>query len=137
MPINTAFRTHRVGVLRAEQAGEQVRLAGWVHRRRDLGGLIFIDLRDRSGRVQLSFGPDFTPPDVFERASRLGNEWVIQVEGEVAARPAGSVNTELATGEIEVHVRGLEILNESQPPAIPVAISPGDELPARRERIVR
>ena len=135
MPINTAFRTHRVGVLRAEQAGEQVRLAGWVHRRRDLGGLIFIDLRDRSGRVQLSFGPDFTPPDVFERARRLGNEWVIQVEGEVAARPAGSVNTELATGEIEVHVRGLEILNESQPPAIPVAISPGDELPAEELRL--
>ena len=135
MPINTAFRTHRVGVLRAEQAGERVRLAGWVHRRRDLGGLIFIDLRDRSGRVQLSFGPDFTPPDVFERARRLGNEWVIQVEGDVAARPAGSVNTELATGEIEVHVRGLEILNESQPPAIPVAVSPGDELPAEELRL--
>ena len=135
MPISTAFRTHRVGVLRPSHAGERVRLAGWVHRRRDLGGLVFIDLRDRSGRVQLSFGPDFTPPDVFERARRLGNEWVVMVEGDVAARPAGSINTELATGEIEVHVRGLEILNESQSPAIPVAISPGDELPAEELRL--
>ncbi|HEY0673950.1 MAG TPA: aspartate--tRNA ligase [Longimicrobiales bacterium] len=135
MPINTAFRSHRVGSLRKENIGTEVRLAGWVHRRRDLGGLIFIDLRDRSGRVQLSFGPDFTPPDVFERARHLGNEWVIMVTGEVAARPAGNINAELATGEIEVHVRGLEILNESQPPAIPVAVSPGDELPAEELRL--
>jgi aspartyl-tRNA synthetase len=135
MPINTVYRSHRAGALRASDVGERVRLAGWVHRRRDLGGLIFIDLRDRSGRVQLSFGPDFTPDDVFERARRLGNEWVVMVEGDVAARPANNINTDLATGEVEVHVRGLEILNESQPPAIPVAISPGDELPAEELRL--
>ena len=135
MPINTAFRTHRVGSLRASHVGERVRLSGWVHRRRDLGGLIFIDLRDRSGKVQLSFGPDFTPSDVFERARHLGNEWVITVEGDVAARPPANVNKDLATGEIEVHVRGLDILNESQPPAIPVAVSPGDELPAEELRL--
>ena len=135
MPINTAFRTHRAGVLRADNVGERVRLAGWVHRRRDLGGLIFIDLRDRSGRVQLSFGPEVTPPEVFERARRLGHEWVIMVEGDVAARPVNNINTELATGEIEVHVRGLDILNESQAPTIPVASSPGDELPAEELRL--
>jgi aspartyl-tRNA synthetase len=135
MPINTTFRSHRVGALRAQDVGQRVRLAGWVHRRRDLGGLIFIDLRDRSGRVQLSFGPDFTPADVFERARRLGNEWVVMIEGDVAARPAGNVNTELATGEIEVHVRNLEILNESLAPPIPVAVSLGDELPAEELRL--
>jgi aspartyl-tRNA synthetase len=135
MPINTAFRTHRVGSLRAEHVGKRVKLAGWVHRRRDLGGLIFIDLRDRSGRVQLSFGPDFTPGDVFERARRLGNEWVIMIDGDVAARPAANINSELATGAIEVHVRELVILNESQAPTIPVAISPGDELPAEELRL--
>lgn len=135
MPINTAFRTHRIGSLRATHAGERVKLAGWVHRRRDLGGLIFIDLRDRSGRVQLSFGPDFTPSDVFERARRLGNEWVVMIEGDVAARPAANINAEMATGEIEVHVRGLEILNESQNPPIPVALAVGDELPAEELRL--
>ena len=135
MPINTAFRTHRTGSLRAGHAGERVRLAGWVHRRRDLGGLIFIDLRDRSGLVQLSFGPDFTPPEVFERARRLGNEWVVMIEGDVAARPAANVNTDIATGEIEVHVRSLEILNESEVPVIPVAAAQGDELPAEELRL--
>src|SRR5688572_30522325 len=135
MPINTHFRSHRVGSLRSEHVGASVKLAGWVHRRRDLGGLIFIDLRDRSGRVQLSFGPDFTPSEVFERARRLGNEWVIVVEGDVAARPAANINADLATGEIEVHVRNLTILNESQPPAIPVAVSMGDELPAEELRL--
>jgi aspartyl-tRNA synthetase len=135
MPINTAFRTHRVGSLRSSDVGKHVKLAGWVHRRRDLGGLIFIDLRDRSGRVQLSFGPDFTPNDVFDRARSLGNEWVVMIEGDVAARPAANINADLATGEIEVHVRQLEILNESQAPAIPVALSPGDELPAEELRL--
>ena len=135
MPINTHFRSHRVGALGKALVGQRVKLAGWVHRRRDLGGLIFIDLRDRSGRIQLSFGPDFTPAPVFEQARRLGNEWVIMIEGDVAARPAANINTELATGEVEVHVHELVILNESQPPAIPVAISPSDELPAEELRL--
>ena len=135
MPINTAFRTHRVGELRITHVGKSVRLSGWVHRRRDLGGLIFIDLRDRSGRVQLSFSPDYSEPAVFDKAGRLGNEWVIMIEGDVAARPTANINTDLATGEIEVHVRALEILNESQPPVIPVAVSKGDELPAEELRL--
>src|ERR1041385_6283041 len=98
----TSFRTTLAGALRAEDAGGPVRLAGWVHKRRDLGGLIFIDLRDRSGRVQLSFGPDWTPADVLERARRLSGEAVIAVQGDVVERPPKDRNTEMATGGIEV-----------------------------------
>jgi aspartyl-tRNA synthetase len=124
-----------VGALRVEHAGQRVRLAGWVHRRRDLGGLIFIDLRDRAGRAQLSFGPEFTPTQVMERAKRLGIEFVIAVEGEVVKRPEGAANAELATGEVEVHVVALEVLSEAVTPPIPVAPAQGDELPAEELRL--
>jgi aspartyl-tRNA synthetase len=131
----TSYRSMAVGAVRAEHAGQRLRLAGWVHRRRDLGGLIFIDLRDRAGRVQLSFGPDYTPADVMERARRLGAEFVISVEGEVVKRPAGATNAELATGEVEVHVVALEVLAEAATPPIPVAPAQGDELPAEELRL--
>ena len=131
----TAYRTTMIGTLRDEHADERVRLAGWVHRRRDLGGLIFIDLRDRSGRAQLSFGPDWSPPTVLERAKRLGSEWVVAVEGWVVRRPEGNVNRELATGAIEVHVTALEVLSESATPVIPVAPAAADELPAEELRL--
>jgi aspartyl-tRNA synthetase len=124
-----------VGALRATDAGSRVRLAGWVNRRRDLGGLIFIDLRDRSGLVQLSFGPDWTPADVLERAKRLGAEWVVAVEGTVVQRPQGNQNLELATGAVEIHVDALDVLAESATPPIPVARAPGDELPAEELRL--
>jgi aspartyl-tRNA synthetase len=124
-----------VGALRAEHAGQRLRLAGWVHRRRDLGGLIFIDLRDRAGRAQLSFDPRFTPPAVMERAKRLGAEFVISVEGEVVTRPEGAANRDLATGEVEVHVVALEVLSEAATPPIPVAPVQGDELPAEELRL--
>ena len=74
----TAFRTHRCGALTRAELGQQVRLGGWVHRRRDLGGLVFIDLRDRAGLVQLSCNPAWTPPEVMERAAGLGAETVVQ-----------------------------------------------------------
>jgi len=131
----TALRSSMAGSLRVEDAGDRVRLVGWVHRRRDLGGLVFVDLRDRSGRVQLSFGPDWTPAEVLERAGRLRAEDVIAVEGEVVARPAANVNPELPTGEIEVHVIGLEVLAEAETPPIPVATPPGEELPAEELRL--
>jgi aspartyl-tRNA synthetase len=131
----TSYRTTAVGALRAEHAGQRVRLAGWVHRRRDLGGLIFIDLRDRAGRAQLSFGPDYTPTAVLERAKRLGSEFVIAIEGEVVKRPAGAANRDLETGEVEVHVVELEVLAESATPPIPIAPSAGDELPAEELRL--
>jgi aspartyl-tRNA synthetase len=131
----TSLRTIAVGDLRAGHTGQHVRLAGWVHRRRDLGGLIFIDLRDRAGRAQLSFDPRVTPPPVLERAKRLGAEFVIAVEGTVVRRPDGAVNRDLATGEIEVHVVALDVLSEAQTPPIPVASAPGDELPAEELRL--
>jgi aspartyl-tRNA synthetase len=123
------------GSLRAEHAGSTVRLAGWVHRRRDLGGLVFIDLRDRSGRAQLSFGPGTAPPEVLERARRLGAEWVIAVEGVVHLRPEGNTNRDLATGEVEVHVTSLEVISESLTPPIPIEVIGDDELPAEELRL--
>ncbi|MGH7507734.1 MAG: aspartate--tRNA ligase, partial [Longimicrobiales bacterium] len=131
----TAYRSALAGSLRLSDAGREDRLAGWVHRRRDLGGLIFIDLRDRSGRVQLSFGPDWSPPEVLERARRLGQEWVIAVRGRVVARPEGNANADLPTGEIEVHVTALDVLAQADTPPIPVALGAGDELPAEELRL--
>jgi aspartyl-tRNA synthetase len=131
----TAYRTTTAGSLRSAQAGERLRLAGWVHRRRDLGGLIFVDLRDRDGRVQLSFGPDWTPPDVLESARRLGVEWVIAVEGEVVLRPGTNANPDMATGDVEVHVVALQLLAESATPPIQVARGATDELAAEELRL--
>ncbi|HSJ09559.1 MAG TPA: aspartate--tRNA ligase [Longimicrobiales bacterium] len=132
---STAYRTTTVGALRAADAGTPVRLAGWVHRSRDLGGFVFADLRDRSGKTQLSFGPDWTPPGVLERARELGGEWVIAVEGTVQRRPDGMTNADMPTGEIEVHVVALEVLSVAQTPPIQVAYGPGEELPAEELRL--
>jgi aspartyl-tRNA synthetase len=131
----TTYRTAQAGALRAGDAGSRVRLAGWVHRRRDLGGLIFIDLRDRGGRVQLSFDPAVTPPAVLARARELGAEWVIGIEGAVRARPEGNLNPELATGAVEVVVEALEVFSAAETPPIPVARGGDDELPAEDLRL--
>ncbi len=131
----TAYRTTEAGTLRREDAGQKVRLAGWVHRRRDLGGLVFVDLRDRSGRVQLSFGPEWSSSDILERAGRLRAEDVIAVEGEVIARPEANVNPELPTGAVEIHVVSLEVLTRADTPPIPVAHTAGEELPAEELRL--
>jgi aspartyl-tRNA synthetase len=133
--LPTAYRSTLAGTLRGEDAGTRVRLAGWVHRRRDLGGLIFVDLRDRSGRVQLSFGPDWTDRRSLERAHGLGTEAVIRVEGDVVGRPADAVNPDLATGAVEVHVSELEMLSPAETPPIPVTQVPGEELPAEELRL--
>ena len=103
------------GTLRRDQVGEVVTLQGWVHRRRDLGGLIFIDLRDRYGLTQIVFNPQETP-EAHELASTVRNEYVLRVTGQVRERPEGTVNPKLATGEIEVAVTSLEILNEAKTP---------------------
>ncbi len=133
--FSTTYRTRTTGSLRSEDAGTIVRLAGWVHRRRDLGGLIFIDLRDRSGLVQLSFGPDSSSADVMATAKHLGSEWVIAVTGTVRARPGNNRNSELATGDIEVMVEALDVLAQSDTPPILVARSATDELPAEDLRL--
>ena len=98
--------------------GEHIQLAGWVHRRRDLGGLIFIQLRDRSGIIQVVIEPD--DAQLFALAETLRNEFVVSVTGKLRARPSDMINKDMATGEIEVVARELEILNTSEPPAVPV-----------------
>jgi len=112
-----------------------VRLGGWVHRRRDLGGLVFVDLRDRAGLVQVAFGPGWSPPEVLARAGGLGSETVVVVAGDVVARPPDMRNAELATGDVEVHAAELEILGPAATPAIPVARAKGEELPAEELRL--
>jgi aspartyl-tRNA synthetase len=109
------LKSHRCGTLDVSHAGQTVTLAGWVHRRRDHGGLVFVDLRDRSGLVQVVFNPAESP-DAHAVADRLRNEFVVQVVGTVQRRPAGTENRALATGEIEVHAREARILNESKTP---------------------
>ena len=139
---NNPYRTHSAGELRNDDAGEKVRLAGWVHRRRDHGGLIFIDLRDRWGITQITFHPE--RGEIFSSAERLRPEWSISVEGEVARRPEGNENPDLPTGAIEVEATGLEILNPSETPPFEIERDrPVDEtlrlkyryLDLRRERM--
>ncbi|TVR62405.1 MAG: aspartate--tRNA ligase [Gemmatimonadales bacterium] len=133
--LATHLRTGVVGALRTEDAGQEVTLTGWVHRRRDLGGLLFVDLRDRSGLLQVSFGPDWTDAASLASAHRLGAEDVIQVHGQVRLRPEDARNPELPTGEVELQARSLTVLNGAETPAIPVYRGPGDELPAEELRL--
>jgi aspartyl-tRNA synthetase len=110
-----AFRTHTCGELRAEDVGERVVLAGWVHRRRDHGQLTFFDLRDRYGITQVVTSADDSP-DAHAAAGSARNEWVVQVEGVVRHRPQGTTNTELDTGAVEVAVEAFRVLNEAKVP---------------------
>jgi len=111
------YKSHTCGELRAAHAGETVTLAGWVHRRRDHGGVTFIDLRDRFGIVQIVTNPD-TSPEAHEALVPVRSEWVIQVEGEVRLRPEGMVNSNVDTGEIEMVVKSVNILNPAKTPPI-------------------
>jgi len=131
----TSMRTHRCGALRREHVGQTVRLGGWVHRRRDLGGIVFIDLRDRDGIVQLSCDPKWTPADVLARAAQSGTESVLLVDGVVALRPERARDASLATCDVEVHVTGLQIVGPAQTPVIPVARKEGEELAAEELRL--
>ena len=131
----TAKRSHLAGELRASHAGAKVKLGGWVHRIRNLGGIVFLDLRDRAGLVQVSFDPKWTPKDVIERAGNLGLETVILVEGDVAERPTEMRNAEMETGEIEVRARDFWIVGPAETPAIPVARGKGEKLPAEELRL--
>ncbi|GIF71493.1 aspartate--tRNA ligase [Asanoa siamensis] len=119
------IRTHDAGSLRATDAGNAVTLAGWVARRRDHGGVIFVDLRDASGVVQVVFRE--------EDAHHLRNEYCVKVDGEVARRPAGNENPELPTGEVEVNATALEVLSEAAPLPLPVDdnIDAGDDIRLR------
>ncbi len=110
------LRTHTCGELTAKDEGKKVRLAGWVHSRRDLGGLIFLGLRDRYGITQVVINPQTASPKICEIASGLRYEYVIAVEGKVVKRPKGQENPSMKTGEIEIDVTDLMILNAAKTP---------------------
>ena len=119
-PSGAAYRDAWAGTLRAEQAGSTHRVAGWVHNRRDHGGLIFIDLRDRSGLLQLVINPS-AGAELFAAAERLRPEHVISVVGSLEQREAGQINPNLPTGEVELRVTELDVLATAETPAFPVS----------------
>ncbi len=133
--LATAFRTRAAGTLRAADAGTAVVVAGWVHRRRDLGGIVFLDLRDREGLVQVSFDPSWTPAGALAEARRLGPEDVVQIEGTVFPRIAGQMNETLPSGEIEVRGTSLRVLSASEPLPIQVDYAADEELPSEERRL--
>ena len=113
-------RTHHCNELRLSHSGQTVTLAGWVHSRRDLGGLIFLDIRDREGRTQTVLDPSRLTREIFDRASALRSECVVTVTGTVQPRPAGTGNAKIATGEVEVAVTKLIVLNMAEVLPFPV-----------------
>ncbi|GLI06555.1 aspartate--tRNA(Asp/Asn) ligase [Paenibacillus tyrfis] len=123
--MTTMLKTHHCGTLSKANVGETVTLNGWVQRRRDLGGVLFIDLRDRSGIVQIVFNPAFSG-EALAVADRARNEYVLAVRGEVVERDAETVNPNLPTGEIEVRIKEIEILNAAKNP--PFFIEDGIEI---------
>lgn len=112
------MRSHKCGELNTQHLGQTVALCGWVHRRRDHGGVIFIDLRDRAGLVQVVFDPDLA--DSFAIAESVRSEYVLRIEGVVRDRPEGTHNSNMFTGEIEVLGKHIEVLNESETPPFPI-----------------
>jgi aspartyl-tRNA synthetase len=113
-------RTHHCNELRPANIGQIVTLSGWVHSRRDLGGLIFIDIRDREGRTQTVFDPSDLTKELFERAAALRSECVISVTGKVRQRPAGTNNPKIPTGEVEIAAAALDLLNAAEVLPFPV-----------------
>src|SRR5579872_1187251 len=107
------MRSHYCGQVDEKLIGQEITVAGWVHRRRDHGGVIFVDLRDREGLLQIVFDPDAA--EIFKEAERLRNEFVIRVKGRVRERPSGTTNPHLASGRVEVLAKELELLNRSEP----------------------
>jgi aspartyl-tRNA synthetase len=128
----SGFSAIKCGELRSSHAGQQVELYGWVARRRDQGGLIFIDLRDRWGVVQVTINKANTAPEAYETASSLRSEFVLRVKGRVAQRPPDNVNPKLPTGEVEVFATDLEVLAPSKTPPFPIE---GDQEPEERVRL--
>jgi aspartyl-tRNA synthetase len=113
-------RTHHCNELRPDHIGREVTLEGWVHSRRDLGGVLFLDLRDREGRTQTVFDPSDLAPEVFDEATRLHSESVVRVAGRVRARPEGTDNVKIATGAVEVMATSLTVLNPAEVLPFPV-----------------
>ena len=135
-PIANHYRDAWCGELSSARVGDTVRVAGWVHNRRDHGGLIFVDLRDRSGLLQLVFHPE-TATEAFAAAEALRSEHVLSATGTIVAREAGKENPNLATGEIELNVSEMQVLAGSETPPFPVnEDTPVDELLRLRHRVI-
>ena len=133
--LATTFRTHLCGALRDDNVGATVRLGGWVHRSRDLGGLMFFDLRDRAGLVQVSIDLADASPELAQVARSLGSETVVLVEGVVTQRPEAMRNADLGTGGVEVRASSLRVVGPADTPAIPVARGKGEQLAAEELRL--
>ena len=134
-PFVTTLRTDLGGSLRAADSGRTVTLGGWVHRARDLGRLVFMDLRDREGLVQVSFNPDWTPAAMIAVAAAVGIESVVIVEGIVELRPADMRNSDLGTGDVEVRATSIRVVGPAVTPAIPVALGKEGKLPSEELRL--
>ena len=133
--FTTSLRSHLAGSLRASDAESHVRLGGWVHRSRNLGGIVFIDLRDREGIVQVSFGTDWANAETIARAAAVGVESVVMIEGKVVARTADTRNPEMGSGDVEVRATSIEVVGPAETPAIPVARGKGEKLPSEELRL--
>ena len=123
------MRSHYCGQVNEQLLGREVTVAGWVHRRRDHGGVIFVDLRDREGLLQIVFNPDAA--QVFAQAERLRNEYVVSCTGTVRERPAGTVNPHLASGKVELVAQRIELLNRSEPLPFQLDEQVGEEVRLR------
>jgi len=126
------YKSHTCGELRAANAGQTITLAGWVHRRRDHGGVAFIDLRDRFGLIQVVVNPDL-PKETLDLVADVRSEWVLQITGLVQKRPDGMVNPKMPTGEIEVIAKEVKALNPSKP--LPFVLTEDDKLPEENIRL--
>ncbi|MBI2778847.1 MAG: aspartate--tRNA ligase [Gammaproteobacteria bacterium] len=129
------MRSHYCGHLNESLLGQDVELCGWVHRRRDHGGVIFVDLRDREGLVQVVFDPE--NPETFMTAERVRSEYVLRIKGTVRHRPAGTENPNMATGQVEIACQALEILNRAEPPPFSVVDAISDESDVNEETRLR
>ncbi len=126
------YKTHTCGELRATHANQQVTIAGWVHRRRDHGGVIFLDLRDRYGIVQVTVNPDLAK-ETLDAVANVRMEWVLQITGIVQQRPAGMQNPKMQTGEVEVIAESVEVLNRAR--TLPFMVSGENDLPDENTRL--
>ena len=126
------YKTHTCGEIRGTHAGQQVILAGWVHRRRDHGGVIFLDLRDRYGIIQVTINPNLSR-ETLERVANVRMEWVLQITGTVQKRPVGMENPKMQTGEVEVIAESIEILNPAK--TLPFMVSGENDLPDENTRL--
>jgi aspartyl-tRNA synthetase len=126
------YRTHTCGELRASHAGQMITLSGWVHRRRDHGGVAFFDLRDRTGLVQVTINPNL-PKESLDLVANVRMEWVLQIEGIVQLRPEGMKNPKMATGEIEIIAHNIKILNAAK--TLPFMINGETDLPEENTRL--